>query len=418
MKNKTYKIYTLGCKVNQYDSADLARRLEAIGWQAVKANAAITIINTCAVTQTAIHKDKRMIKKAKKENPQAKVIVMGCWPEAYTVDTQKIGVDMVFGTHSRDGIIKKIGGSDNSVDTACQFASGIVNFSKTRYFLKVQDGCNQFCSYCIIPYTRGRLHSLRQQEVVREALSAVGAGFTEIVLSGIHLGLYGVDYDKKSQLMTLIKEILKIENLGRLRLSSIEVTEVSSELIKLMANNKKLCPHLHIPLQSGSDRILRLMNRPYRQADFKKKVNYLRRLIPKAALTTDVIVGFPGEKEKDFQKTYNFIREIKPSRLHIFPFSVHPRTPAAKFPDQLKRRIIEERAKKLRDLSKLLEGEYKKKFAGQELEVVIESYKHGCFQGKSAYYFDICFTTKDIINKNEVKPNNLIGRLVKVRKWV
>jgi threonylcarbamoyladenosine tRNA methylthiotransferase MtaB len=417
MKKKTYKIYTLGCKVNQYDSADLARRLKAIGWRAVDKKAAIAIINTCAVTQTAIRKDRRMINKAKKENPQAKVIIMGCWPQVYVSDVKKVGADMVFGVHSRDKIIKRISGQDSSLAATCQIVPGFVTTSKTRYFLKIQDGCNQFCSYCIIPYTRGRLRSRSQREIIKEAQAAVKAGFAEIVLSGIHLGLYGVDRYKSNRLVELIKEILKIENLGRLRLSSIEVTEISSGLVKLMANNKRLCPHLHIPLQSGSNRILRLMNRPYRRVDFKKKINYLRRLIPKIAITTDVIVGFPGEKEKDFQETYDFIREIKFSRLHVFPFSSHPRTMAAKLPGQVPPEVIEARAKKLRDLGKQLAGQYKKKFINQELEVVVETRCRGRFQGKSAYYFDVCFAAEDIAGKDKIKSSNLIGRLVKVEKW-
>ncbi len=399
-KIKTYKIYTLGCKVNQYDSADLKKRLNKIGFEECKNSADLAIVNTCAVTKTAIRKNSRMFNLANKENPKVKIIIMGCCPEIDDKISIKNQADLIWGVGNYRELIKRIKRFFPKLKEKNKLLNNIVSTDKSRYFLKIQDGCEQFCSYCIIPFTRGRLKSRKSQEVIKEVEFAVKNGFREIILSGIHLGLYGreKDFKEKINLTDLIKRLLEIKNSEKIRLSSIEVTEVTDELIKLMSENEKICKHLHIPLQNGSDKILKLMNRPYKRVDFQKKVTKLRKYMHDIALSTDVIVGFPGETEKDFQDTYNFIKKIKFSRLHVFPFSAHEKTKAFNFPNHLDASVIKERAKKLRELGKKLEKKYKQKFIGRDLAVIVESQNGAHYIGKTEYYFDVRFKDVDIVD--------------------
>ena len=435
-----YKIYTLGCKVNQYDSGSLARELELAGFVATKKNADVAIINSCAVTKMAIIKSGRMVKLARKENSKARIILTGCWPRAYKIKPDN--ADYVIGGNKISELVDKIFNyepclpagrlriTNKIVKTA---KSELVATDRVRYFIKIQDGCEQYCSYCIVPYTRGKLKSRGEKEVICEIEQAVKNGYREIVLSGIHLGLYGrsvmpdlirhperivvkKNLDSRlrgndgANLVNLLKKIIEIDGLGRVRLSSIEVTEVSDELIKLIANSKKICQHLYIPLQSGSDKILKLMNRPYSKKYFLDKVKKIRRAMPNIAITTDVIVGFPGETEKDFKETEKFIKQIKFSRLHIFPFSAHEKTPAAKFPAQVEEKIKAKRAKILREFGIKLMEDYKKKFKGKNLEVVVEQIRSDKIVGKTEYYFDIEF------DKEKLKNNNVkIGQIIKAK---
>ncbi|MEA1962962.1 MAG: tRNA (N(6)-L-threonylcarbamoyladenosine(37)-C(2))-methylthiotransferase MtaB, partial [Patescibacteria group bacterium] len=398
--NLIYKIYTLGCKVNQYDSADLKKRLNKVGFKEGENSADLAIVNTCAVTKTAIHKNSRMFNLAKKENPKAKIIVMGCWPETDDKILIKEKANLIWGVGDCKALIKQIKRFFPRLKEKNKLSNNIVSTNRSRYFLKIQDGCEQFCSYCIIPFARGKLKSRQSQEIITEAGFAIKNGFREIVLSGIHLGLYGREkyFKEKINLVELIKKLLEIDSLEKIRLSSIEVTEVKDELINLMRDNKKICKHLHIPLQNGSDKILKLMNRPYGRAYFQKKVVKLRKYMPDIALSTDVIVGFPGETEKDFQNTYNFIKKIKFSRLHVFPFSAHEKTKAFNFPNHLDANIIKERAKKLRELGKKLEKEYKQKFTGRDLAVIVEYQNNEYYIGKTEYYFDVKFKDGDIVD--------------------
>ena len=315
------------------------------------------------------------------------------------------------------------------------FKSRFAMTDRSRYFIKIQDGCEQFCSYCIIPWTRGKLRSRPMIEVINEVKQAVEAGYREVVLCGIHLGLYGQEAltpspspttalrergaKKQKNLVELLRKLIKIKNLGRIRLSSIEVTEVGDDLIKLIAANRKICKHLHIPLQSGCDKILKSMNRPYNAKYFKNKVRNIRQSIPDCAITADVIVGFPGETEKDFKETYNFIKEIQFSRLHVFPFSAHEKTPAANMEHKVSGHEIKKRADRLRQLGRKLENEYRKKFIGKEMEVVVESVSKDKIKGKTEYYFDVELKKSRIIAHSErmrVDSNiDLIGKIVKVK---
>jgi threonylcarbamoyladenosine tRNA methylthiotransferase MtaB len=435
MNSKKIKIYTLGCKVNRYDSDFLLSKLEFLGFEKVNENADLAIINSCAVTKTAIRKDRQIINKAKRENPQAKIILMGCWPEVYRDEIKLKNIDLIWGVGEPNKLIEKIQEKfieDNFVRAESSKAlelsaltklssTNLVSTDRVRYFLKIQDGCEQFCSYCIIPYTRGKLKSRNKKDIIKEIKEAVQHGFKEIVLTGIHLGLYGREKGNKDDinLSTLVKEIIKIQsaprlkNLKRLRLSSIEVTEVSDELIYLIKKHKNFCPYLHISLQSGNDKILKLMNRPYSAEYFYEKVKKIRKEIPDIAISTDIIVGFPGESEEDFQETLKFVQKIKFSKIHVFPFSGHEKTKAFKMPNQIKREEILNRSRILRKLSLEQENSFKKKFNNKELEILIEHIKSdGIIMGRSEYYFDVLFREGDIVKKES--DGNLINRIVDI----
>jgi len=410
IRRQSYKIYTLGCKVNQYDSGSLAAALDLAGFVATKNKADLAIVNSCAVTKTAILKSGRMVKLARKENPKAKIMLVGCWPKVYKI--KDVDADFIIAGNKIVEVIKK-----NYKLKSTDKIRKAKQEERSRYFIKIQDGCEQYCSYCIVPYTRGKLKSRRGEEIICEIEQAVKAGYSEIVLSGIHLGLYGQDNKKhnKNNLVSLLKKIIRINGLGRVRLSSIEITEVSDGLIKLMAKEKKICQHLYIPLQSGSDKILKLMNRPYTKKYFLDKIKKIRRAMPDIAITTDVIVGFPGETEKDFKETEKFIKQIKFSRLHVFPFSAHAKLPAAKFPAQVDEKIKAHRAKILRELSVKLMGDYKKKFKGRELEIVIEQIKQNNIIGKTEYYFNVEVEKRRILSGKINENKKLIGKIFRIK---
>lgn len=410
---KTFKIYTLGCKVNQYDSRYLGELLVKQGYERVRDGAEVVIVNTCAVTQNAIAKDKRMINKAKKENPGAKVILMGCWPQAYKEQVRKLEVDFVWGVGKLSDLSAYIQGllgyQPMDKEKHIEYVS---QEDRSRYFLKVQDGCEHFCSYCIVPYTRGEIRSRKQEDILREIKGASHAGFQEIILSGIHLGMYGKDTN--SDIMELLNNIVRMSEVGRIRLSSIEVNEVNEELVNFMARNKKMCKHLHIPLQSGSNKILKAMNRLYTREVFEDKIRRIRENIPDIAISTDMIVGFPGESESDFQETYNFVKELKLSRLHVFSFSAHSGTPAAKMDDQIDSGVAKQRSAKLIELGQKLEKDFKKQFQGRKLNVVVESIEKGLMRGRTEYYFEIEFTPSQITSYYGNEPVKLRGGVVKV----
>ncbi len=438
MSNFTFKIYTLGCKVNQYDSSVLAQQLIEAGWQLVDYDAQAAIVNTCAVTKQAIYKSKRTIKKARQQNPKAKIILMGCWPQTHNVDPNEAGVDLVWGVGDLKNLTNKVNKllknekTSHSLpkpvykDTWClrflaknrrhQVSPATLNLTyqdKARYFIKIQDGCEQFCTYCLIPFARGRLTSRAQEDILAEVKAVEQAGWQEIVLSGIHLGLWGVDSSRQENLASLLR-VLVSQTSVRFRLSSIEITEVSDELIELMAKSEQICKHLHVPLQSASNKILKLMNRPYTVEFFLKRLEFIRRLIPDIAITTDVIVGFPAETEADFRATYDFIQKARFSRLHVFPFSAHDLVPASRFAGQVEKNIKQKRAQILRQLGEKLKKQYSAQFKGKILALLVERQAGDKFIGKSEYYFDVEFSCEQIIGNDCKKNSNLVGQIVKV----
>jgi threonylcarbamoyladenosine tRNA methylthiotransferase MtaB len=338
-----------------------------------------------------------MINLAKKENPKAQIILTGCCAKGGDFFEKEIEANNVFKIDDLNRDLLKLKVEKNNEKILYNPTE------RSRYFIKIQDGCEQFCTYCIIPYLRGKLQSRPEKEVVEEIKIAVKNGYKEIVLTGIHLGLYGKERGGKTNLSILLSKIVKIKGLGRVRLSSIEITEVTDDLINLMKNSKKICQHLHLPLQAGNDKILKLMKRPYNKKYFSDRVKKIRQAMPDIAITTDVIVGFPKESKKDFTGTYNFVKNIKFSGLHIFSFSAHKITPAFKLKPQIKSEVKKIRAEELRKLGRLLATEYQTHFKNKKFEVIIEKNTDILYRGKTQFYFDVKFSKENVIRPKSVK---------------
>ena len=444
VKNK-FKIYSLGCKINQYDGGKLSGLLVSAGFISVEKDADIAIVNTCCVTKSAITKSRQTINHARRENPRAKIVISGCLPKISQKDLLKeLGADLVLDSNNfknykikelfkpacrQAGISKfpstsfrtsQIKNSERKLPPGCKDSLSI-NKDRTRYFLKVQDGCEQYCTYCIIPYARGRLASRKLNEVLKEARVASKQGFEEIVVSGIHLGLYGINNvnkeveEKNVDLARLLEELTQIKEIKSIRLSSIEITEVSDKLIDLMAREDKIAKHLHISLQSGCDKILKVMKRPYDTAYFKKRIKKIRQKMPDIAISTDVIVGFPGETKRDFNITKRFIKDIFFSRLHVFSFSAHRGTPAWSMEPKVSQDEIKKRSAGLRKLNSELQKKYKNRFKRKIVKGIAEAINGDKLKIKTEYYFDIWIKAGDIIDKNVGKPESLIGNQVRVR---
>ncbi len=393
MKTLNFYSVALGCKVSQYDLALLRKEFLNRGWRQDKNNPDLVIINTCAVTKKAITKDRQVYHKLKNLYPQAHFLIMGCWPQISDGLEAELPDLIFWGVGDNPGLLKKLALIFPSLNDLPVSESGLlVPSDRSRYFLKVGDGCNQFCTYCVIPYARGRITSRKSEDLVAEAVAATEAGYGEIVLSGIHLGRYGQDLKGGESLVGLLKKLLKIKGLGRLRLSSIEINEVDDNLIMLMKSEPQICRHLHISLQSGSDKILKAMNRPYNTAYFSGRVEKLRSALPEIAISTDIIVGFPGEGETDFSDTFNFAALMRFSKIHVFPFSAHEQTAAFSLPDKVLAIDKKNRAAKLRQLSDELALTYRdemiKKLYGQEVAVVVERSSNG-LEGKTEFYFNV-----------------------------
>jgi threonylcarbamoyladenosine tRNA methylthiotransferase MtaB len=433
---KKFIIKTLGCKVNQYDSLTLRKLLLEAGFENIQENSsetALVIVNSCAVTKTSIAKGRRLFSATKRENPNAKTVLLGCWAKIYPEEVKKLDADLIWGVGGHEKLVAEV---EKLFDFNIENAQGVENDSvrkmqnekkgfleilspgegeRARYSLKIQDGCQQFCSYCIIPYSRGKLSSKPKNEVLDEIRVALAVGYKEIVLCGIHLGLYGKEKDSTAcSLRELLAEIIKIERLGRVRLSSTEVVDVDDEILELMATSDKICRHLHFPLQSGSDKILKAMNRQYLTDYFKKRVWKARKLMPNLAVTTDVIVGFPGETDEEFEKTVQFCKEIGFSRMHIFQFSAHEKTPAAKMEGQIEKMEKKKRMQKLKKVAEMMKQKYENSFSGQELAVIIEATKTAQVLGKSEFYFDLT-ASRDFF-KHSKTPR--IGSLQKMTKKI
>jgi len=353
---QTIKFYTVGCKVNQYETQSIRERFIRVGFKESQDSrpADIYLINTCTVTHKADRDSRHFILKAHQQNPKAKIIVTGCLVEKDVISLSKIkGIDFI--------VSKRF------------FPEGISNFcAHTRAFLKIQDGCDNFCSYCKVPLVRGSSRSRPLEAIIKEAGQLVKNGFKEIVLTGICLGAYGGDLNPKINLVDAIEALKQIDGLLRIRLSSIEAGDVSDELVNKMANSQKLCAHLHIPIQSGDDKILRQMHRSYTRADYINLVKTIKNKIPQIAITTDVLVGFPGESEENFQNTVKLIEEIMPLRVHIFPYSPRKGTVANSFQNQTSYGIIKKRILRLKDVAKNCAFLFQKKFLNKKMNVLIE----------------------------------------------
>ncbi len=428
----TVAFHTLGCKVNHYESEAMMDLFKKEGYQIVdfENQADVYIINSCTVTNEAARKSRQLARKARRVNSEALVAMVGCYTQVSPEEVGKIsGIDLLVGTSSRNNIVELVEGVRCSnipdrIDQRESLSGGIILprnklnvFEElkieelretTRAYVKIEEGCNQFCSYCIIPYARGPVRSREISSILEEVKELTNKGVKEIVLTGTHLGAFGYDWNDKYSLLNLLEKLLKIDNLGRIRLSSIEVTEVSRELLEIITVEEKLCPHLHLPLQSGSDKILKDMKRPYTTAEFRAKTEKIRDKIPEIALTTDLIVGFPGETKRFFQESYQFVKEIEFSRLHVFPYSPREGTPAANMKAQIPGGIKREYSKKIRGLNEKLMLSYQQRFLGQERQVIIEEKREpetGFLSGVTDNYIRVLINEED----------KYMGRMVKVR---
>lgn len=414
---KTVAFHTLGCKVNTYESNAMLKIFNEAGYQEVdfKQVADVYVINTCTVTNTGDSKSRQMIRKAIRKNPKATICVVGCYSQTAPEEIEKIeGVGVVLGTQYRSDIVKYVdehletGEMVIKVDNVMNLRKfedlNIDRFKNTRAFLKIQDGCNNFCTYCIIPYARGRVRSRQKESVLNQAQRLVDNGYIEIVLTGIHTAGYGEDLDDYS-FYELLVDLVKIKGLKRLRISSIETSQISDEIIDLIGSNEIIVDHLHVPLQAGSDATLKRMNRKYTTAEYLEKINKIRSYLPNIAFTTDVIVGFPGETDEEFEETYNFIKQVNYSELHVFPYSPRKNTPAAKMKDQVNDQIKHERANRLLQLSKELNHEFALKQIGKTLKVLFEKRDGEYLIGHAGDYLKVKVKTAD----------NLIGEIVTIK---
>lgn len=374
-------IQSLGCKVNLYESEYITDQFQKAGYEIVPFQeiADVYIINTCSVTNTSDVKSRKVIHQAIRRNPDACIVAIGCFIEA-NHDYHEDGVDILLGNANKSKVLEYVERYWQTKQKANYFVTPIPEkfddmtmstfLGRTRAFIKIQDGCENFCSYCIIPYVRGKCRSKNFQTVLEEIQNYVQHGYKEVVLTGIHTGNYGVDLG--TDFAALLREIVKINGLVRLRISSIEITELTDEVLQIIRDNDVIVDHLHIPLQAGSDKILRLMNRKYDLAYFKQKMEQIREIRPDISLTTDIIVGFPSETEEDFQDTLSFVREVQFSKVHVFPYSRRSGTVAADMAEQVPGDVKKDRVRRLLALSKELETKYMKKFIGKTLPVLME----------------------------------------------
>lgn len=414
---------TLGCKVNQNETEALAALFQERGYEIVDSHgrADIYVINTCTVTHLADRKSRQMIRRATKANPEARIVVMGCYSQTSPEEVKRIpGVDLVVGTSDKgrvlellDQIEKKQKPLSLVKDIAEKKIFEDIRLEKTieraRAYLKVQEGCEQFCSYCIIPYARGPVRSRPPDNTLQEAKRLIDAGFKEIILTGIHLGAYGTDLMETIALDTLLAQLLSLSSHVRWRLSSLEPTEVSAGLIQLMKEYNNFCPHLHLPLQSGHNEILTAMKRPYKTEDYEEVISRVRAAVPDICLTTDIMVGFPGENENHFQAYLDFVEKMAFGRLHVFQYSPRKGTPAAEFPDQVPAQIKERRSHQLISLGARLSREYAEKFIEAKLNVLAEKpTTEGIWEGHSENYIKMRFSSPQA-ERGEIIPVRLTG---------
>lgn len=423
----TVAVYTLGCKVNLYESELIISLLKENNYTLVDFNekADIYIINTCSVTNESDRKDRKIINEARRKNKEAIIVVTGCYSQ---INPETINADIILGNKDKSKIIDLLEDYIKNKKqikqiydlTKVEFEKMNINKfeNHTRAFVKVQDGCNAFCSYCIIPYARGRIRSKDLNETIEEVTNLVNNGYKEIVLTGIHTGRYGID--KNTNLYELLKKLVQIPKIFRIRLSSIEINEITDEIIKLIKTNDIMAKHLHIPLQSGSDKILTLMNRKYDIDYFVKKIETIRKEIPDISITTDLIVGFPNETEEDFKDTIKLLNEIKFTKIHTFPYSKRKNTKAASMPNQIDGMTKKKRVHEVLDISNKYELEFYKSKLNKEYEVVKEERKNGECIGYTSNYIPVILEKNTVsdIAKIKITEVNSITKVYGKRSWI
>jgi threonylcarbamoyladenosine tRNA methylthiotransferase MtaB len=420
----TVAFHTLGCKVNHYETEAIWQIFRKGGYEQVsfEGESDVYVINTCTVTNTGDKKSRQIIRRSVRRNPEAIVVVTGCYAQTAPAEVAAIpGVDIVVGTQGREQLLtlvddfrknrEPINAVKNIMKNREFEELEVPNFTdRTRASLKIQEGCNNFCTFCIIPWARGLMRSRKPENVLEQARKLVASGYKEIVLTGIHTGGYGEDLEDYN-LAKLLHDLDKVPGLERIRISSIEASQITDAVIEVLNSSSKMCRHLHIPLQAGSDAVLHRMRRKYTVEEYRKKIIQIREAMPGAAITTDVIVGFPGETNELFEEGYQFIKDIEFAEMHVFPYSKRTGTPAAKFDHQVPDEVKNERVHRLIQLSNECSIAYAAKFVGDVLEVIPESEytedpnQKGLIYGYTDNYLKIVF---------EGSPS-LIGKLCKIR---
>ena len=433
---KTVAFYTLGCKVNQYETNAMEQQFIQNGYKIVEntEKADIYVINTCTVTNMADRKSRQMLRRVKEINQSAVIVVCGCYAQVAKKELEQIPeVDIILGINEKNKIVQIVeeylANKDNIIEVADvskqkEFLDfGDVTYTeKNRAVIKVQDGCNMFCSYCLIPYARGRIRSRKIENVVSEIEKIAKQGIKEVVITGIHVASYGKDFDNENiRLINLLEEINKIEGIERIRLSSLEPTIVDEKFAQRLAKLEKICDHFHLSLQSGCDATLKRMNRKYTTARYKEATEILRKYYPNANFTTDVIVGFPGETNEEFNQTYKFLKEIGFYKTHIFKYSPRKGTVAEKLPNQVDGNIKEERSRKLIELSNNMQNEKNSQYIGKTVKVLFEEYENEYYKGHTTNYMVVKVKTKEQegfidnikdveITENDTQTEELIGK--------
>ena len=426
-------ITTLGCKVNQYESDAIAQRLKNLGHVPADTDdpADLCIINTCTVTQKASMQSRQAVRQFIRSNPQAQIVVTGCYAQTEPDELKKIaGVHRIIGHGDKHNLPDIVLAQEKSLPAPFMRRRNILHErhfkqipvtvfgSRTRPFLKIQDGCDTFCTYCIVPYARGRSRSMPLENALKNIHCLKQAGFHEVVLTGVHLGVYGLDLSPQTSLSALLDHIRQSNTMDRVRLSSIEPRELTQDIIKLVAETGNFCDHFHIPLQSGDDRILERMHRPYTSSFFRELIVKIKSQLPDAAIGVDILIGFPGETENAFENTYSLIETLPVTYLHVFPFSPRPGTPADKYSQKVPQQIIKARCEKMRRLGNEKKQAFYKKFTGKTVAVLIEGKRDkatGLLKGITSNYIpvhvvgkDDLFNTLVQVDIEKVKRNNTV----------
>lgn len=410
---KTFSILTLGCKVNQYESEAMSELFESRGYRQVENDdfSDVYIVNTCTVTNLSDRKSRQFIRKSKKNNPNSVVAVVGCYSQVSPEEVKSIeGVDVVVGTTERNRIVDLIEESKKNnekinivkeLKNVREFAN-TTNFdsnNRTRAYMKVQDGCNRFCTYCIIPFARGPIRSRTIEDSVREARTLADRGFKEIVLTGIHIGSFGMDLGDM-RLIDLIEAIAEVDGIERIRLSSVEPIIITDDFMERAVKTGKLCDHFHLSLQSGSNNILKAMNRRYTREDYIEKANIIRKYMPHAGLTTDIIVGFPGESQEDFEDSMKIVKEVGFSRIHVFKYSKRKNTRAAVMKNQIDGNVKKERSEKLIALGEEYQEIFERENMKTTQSVLFEEKHDGVYYGYTTNYIRVkAKSEEDLTNK-------------------
>lgn len=409
---KRVAVTTLGCKTNQFESAAMTEQFAKAGYAVVPFSepADIYVVNSCTVTARTDAETRRLIRRARRLNPDSRIVATGCYAQVAPGELERMPeVDSVLGNREKQDIARLIAAGKSRVsDIAAQREAGPLALSSfaehTRAFLQVQNGCDSFCAYCIVPYARGRSRSVPVEDVLEGIKNLAANGYREVVLTGIHLGAYGLDLTPRSSLTELLRRIDAAHLVPRLRIGSVEPNELGDDLIGLLASSGSICPHLHLPLQSGSDTVLGRMGRRYTAAFFRERLAMISALLPGSFIGADVIAGFPGETEQEFAETVQLVEELPFSDLHVFPFSRRPGTRAADLPSQLPASVVRERSERLRNIAALKKGAFLEMNLGRELGVLVQGYdtKSGLCRGLSRNYITVAFAGSAAMVNREV----------------